>query len=179
MFLGLRKKEDGTSAQVSPGRPLPREQHSPVWLNPSGFGVSVMMGNSVFGCDSATEEFLSSSGDPQCLWEALRDSWLSTVSEVSCIDPSESRFRLLQMSLLPWRGEVKLRCDKSLAPFSNTSSAGSSSSQNRLLATATGLERLGKPSPPNPEPSAVLNSWMVEKVPVSPVWELPVSAGSS
>lgn len=101
MFLGLRNKGDGTPAQLRPGRLLPREQDSAVWLNRSAFCVSVMMGNSVFGCDSAREEFLSSSGDPQLLWEDLRDSRLSTVSEVSCVDPSESRLRLLQTSLLP------------------------------------------------------------------------------
>lgn len=100
MFLGLRNKGDGTPAPVRPERLFRREQDSPVWLNRSVCGVSVMMEN-VFGCDSAIEEFLSSSGDPQFLWQDLRDSWLSSVSEVSCIDPSESRLRLLQMSLLP------------------------------------------------------------------------------
>lgn len=101
MFLGLRNKGDSPPAQLRPGRRFPREQDSPVWLNPSVCGVSVMMENSVFGCDSAREEFLSSSGDPQCLWQDLRGSWPSSVSEVSCTDPSESRLRLLQMSLLP------------------------------------------------------------------------------
>lgn len=95
MFLGLMNKGDGRPAQDSPGRLPPREQDSPVWLDPPGFGVSVM-GNSVFAC-----ELLSSSGDPQFLWEDCRDSRPSTVREVSCIDPSESSSRLLQMSLLP------------------------------------------------------------------------------
>ncbi|KAG7231260.1 hypothetical protein INR49_012091 [Caranx melampygus] len=73
----------------------------------------------------------------------LRDEWLSMVRDVSCIDPSESRLKLLQMSLFPASGDVKLECDKSLAHSSNTSSTGSSNSRNRDLATAMGLERFG------------------------------------
>ena len=67
---------------------------------------------------------------------------------------------------------MKLECDKSLAPSSNTSSVGSSSSQNRLLVTAMGLERFGIRSSANPTPSVeAMKSpiWMEENVPVRPV----------
>lgn len=161
---------------MSPSRSrLRKEDSDPVRTKFPSLGVPIATADGVCGSDSAMGESLCSScssDDAELLCLAnflvLRDAQLCIVRDVSCIEPSESRLKLLQMSLFPVRGDVK--GETSLGPSSNTSSVGSSSSLNRLL--AMGLERVGIRSSSNPISSVEAKKlliWMLGNVPVRPV----------